>query len=69
MSLILYEFPTNQQTRKFLRLEQSFRTVRELVDINEPAAQRAALFRLMEIVDFFDRNDIRSELLKELENV
>jgi cell division FtsZ-interacting protein ZapD len=30
MSSILYEFPTNQQTRKFLRLEQSFRTVKEL---------------------------------------
>jgi len=69
MSSILYEFPTNQQTRKFLRLEQSFRTVRELIDVDEDAAQRAALFRLMEIVDFFDRNDIRSELLKELDRL
>ncbi len=69
MSSILYEFPTNQQTRKFLRLEQSFRTVRDLVDNDKAASQKAALFRLMEIVDFFDRNDIRSELLKELERL
>ncbi len=69
MSSILYEFPTNQQTRKFLRLEQSFRTVRDLVEIEQMPSQRAALFRLMEIVDFFERNDIRSELLKELDRL
>jgi len=69
MSLITYEFPTNQQTRKFLRLEQTFKTVRDLMDIKEIPAQKAALFRLMEIIDFFDRNDIKSELIKELERL
>ncbi len=69
MSSILYEFPTNQQTRKFLRLEQSFKTVRGLVEIEEASAQRAALFHLMEIVDFFDRNDVRTDILKELDRL
>ncbi len=69
MSTIIYEFPTNQQTRKFLRLEQAFKTVRELMDMQQPATQKAALFKMMEIIDFFERNDIRSELLKELERL
>ncbi len=69
MSTIVYEYPTNQQTRKFLRLEQAFKTVRDLLAIQQPPAQKAALFRMMEIIDFFERNDIRSELLKELERL
>ncbi len=67
MSYIQYEYPTNQQTRKFLRLEQLFRTIRGLTDSTEPASQRAALFRLVELIDFFDRNDVKGELIKELE--
>lgn len=69
MATITYEFPTNQQTRKFLRLEQLFKTVRELMEFREKPSQKAALFRLMEIVDFFERNDIKSELIKELERL
>ncbi|HFB65062.1 MAG TPA: cell division protein ZapD [Aeromonadales bacterium] len=69
MSTIVYEYPTNQQTRKFLRLEQAFKTVRDLLEIKQPPPQKAALFRMMEIIDFFERNDIRSELLKELERL
>ncbi len=69
MEAILYEFPTNQQTRKFLRLEQLFKTIRGLAELKHQSAQKTALFRLVEIIDFFERNDVRAELLKELDRL
>ncbi|PIP79272.1 MAG: hypothetical protein COW84_09885 [Gammaproteobacteria bacterium CG22_combo_CG10-13_8_21_14_all_40_8] len=69
MEAISYEFPTNQQTRKFLRLEQLFKTIRGLVELTDSNAQKIALFRLVEIMDFFERNDVRGELLKELDRL
>ncbi len=67
MSTVVYEYPTNQTTRKFLRLEQLFHTIAQLIEVQSPATYKAALFRLSELIDFFDRNDIKTDLIKELE--
>ena len=63
----IYEFPLNERMRIFMRLEQLFIEVSHFID--QPAIwdSRAAVAGLLDIVSIFSRNDLKSEILKELE--
>ncbi|MDF9392491.1 MULTISPECIES: cell division protein ZapD [Methylococcus] len=66
---IVYEFPLNERMRLFMRLEQLFRQARHF---NQGASVwdcRAVVATLNEIVALLSRNDIKSELLKELDRL
>lgn len=67
MNTITYEFPLNERIRVFIRLEQLFQQFTHFAKGETPMDKRAALTVLQDIVMIFRRNDIKSDVLKELE--
>lgn len=65
--LIVYEFPLNERIRTFVRLEQLFHQINHFLAGDSIWESRAAIDGLLDVITIFGRNDIRSELLKELE--
>lgn len=64
---IVYEFPLNERVRVFLRLEQLFLQLNHFIAGSTVYDKRAAMTVLIDIMMIFSRNDLKSELLKELE--
>lgn len=63
----IYEFPLNERIRVFMRLEQLFRQLNHFISGSTVYDKRAAISVLLDILMIFSRNDLKSELLKELE--
>lgn len=64
---ITYEFPLNERIRVFMRLEQLFLQLNHFLAGDTVFEKRAAISILLEILMIFSRNDLKSELLKELD--
>lgn len=64
---ITYEFPLNERIRVFIRLEQLFKQFNHFLNGASVWDKRAALNVLLDIMTIFSRNDLKSELLKELD--
>ncbi len=64
---ITYEFPLNERIRVFIRLEQLFQQFSHFSVGETIADKRAAISVLLDIMAIIRRNDLKSELLKELE--
>ena len=64
---ITYEFPLNERIRVFIRLEQLFQQFNHFIAGETVADKRAALSALLDIMTIFRRNDLKSEILKELD--
>ncbi|MDD5412302.1 MAG: cell division protein ZapD [Methylobacter sp.] len=64
---ITYEFPLNERIRVFIRLEQLFQQFSHFLTGKTVADKRAAIDILLDIITIFRRNDLKSEILKELE--
>ena len=64
---IIYEQPLNERIRTLLRLEHLFRQANYRLTGDTQWDSRAALDALLEIQNVFARNDLRGEVLKELE--
>jgi len=64
---ILYEHPLNERIRVFLRLEHFCLQIQHFLAGKTPIDTQAAVSVLIEIVTLLERNDIRNEILKELE--
>ena len=62
-----YEQPLNERIRTFLRLEFLFEQFAHSQTGKSHWDARSALHRLLEILTFIGRNELRAELLKELE--
>jgi len=62
-----YEYPLNERTRSFLRLEFLFRQIHHFLDDASSWSSRAALASLVEIQEVIARSDLKTEILKELE--
>lgn len=65
--MILYEYPFNERIRTYLRLEQLFRRLSELISRSHPLDHHFALTTLFEIMDVASRADLKYDLLKDLE--
>ena len=65
--MILYEYPFNERLRTYLRLEQLFRRLGELVSRTHPLDHHFALVTLFEIMDVAARADLKADVLKDLE--
>ena len=65
--VILYEYPLSERVRTLLRLEYLFRRVHFLLQRAHPFDHHFALLSLFEIMDVATRQDLKSELLKDLE--
>jgi cell division protein ZapD len=64
---ITYEFPLNERIRVFIRLEQLFQHFDHFFLGKTVTDRRACLSVLLDIMMIFNRNNIKSEVLKELE--
>ena len=64
---ITYEFPLNERIRVFIRLEQLFQQFLHFSGGDTVADKRAAIIVLLDIMSIFRRNDLKSEVMKELD--
>lgn len=64
---IIYEFPLNERIRVFIRLEKLFHQLEHFLAGNTVWDKRAAINILLDILMIFGRNDLKSEILKELD--
>ena len=64
---VTYEFPLNERIRVFIRLEQLFQEFSHFSAGTTIADKRAAIGVLLDVMAIFRRNDLKSEILKELD--
>ena len=64
---IIYEFPLNERIRIFIRLELLFKQLEHFIEGTTVSDRRAAISSLLDILTIFSRNDLKSEILKELD--
>jgi len=67
MASILYEQPLNERMRTFLRLESFLYQTSHFFESNSKWDMQASVFSIVKILYILERQDIRSEILKELE--
>lgn len=65
--MILYEFPFNERIRTYLRLEQLFTRLGDLVKRETPIDHHYALVTIFEIMDVAARADLKTDVLKDIE--
>ncbi len=65
--VILYEYPFNERIRTYLRLEQLFQRLGELLSSEQALPHHYALTTVFEIMDVAARGDLKSDVLKDLE--
>lgn len=64
---IIYEFPLQERIRVFIRLEQLFKQLDHFLTGSTIYDSRAAINTILDILTVFSRNDLKSEILKELD--
>ena len=65
--MIIYEYPFNERIRTYLRLEQLFLRLTELVSREHALDHHYALATLFEVMDVGARADLKTDVLKDLE--
>jgi len=65
--VILYEYPFNERIRTYLRLEQLFRRLGELLPRQHALDHHFAIQTIFEVMDVAARADMKSDVLKDLE--
>ncbi len=66
-NVITYEFPLNERIRVFIRIEQLFLQLNHFLTGENIWDKRAAIDTILDIMMIFSRNDLKSEILKELD--
>ena len=69
MTAILYEHPLNERIRNYLKLEQLFVQASDCLQYNMATSHSVFFNALFAILDTVDRNDIRGDLIKDLEKL
>ncbi len=64
---IVYEFPLNERIRVFMRLEHLFHQFDHYLALTTVWDRRASINVLFDIITIFSRNNLKSEILKELD--
>ena len=62
--MILYEYPFNERLRTYLRLEQLYRRLRELLTRAHSVDHHFALITIFEIMDVASRSDLRADIIR-----
>ncbi len=65
--MILYEYPFNERIRTYLRLEQLFARLGQLISRPEAMDHHFALITLFEVMEVASRSELKSDVLKDLE--
>ena len=66
-AVILYEYPFNERIRTYLRLEQLFRRLAELVPRTHALDHHFAIQTIFEIMDVASRADMKTDVLKDID--
>ena len=66
-TVIVYEYPFNERTRTYLRLEHLFQRLGVLLAREDAMDHHFAFVTLFEIIEVGARSDLKSEVLKDLE--
>lgn len=71
MSTVLYEHPLNERIRNYLKLEQLFAQAYTCLscDIGITTSHQVFFNALFSIIDTLERNDVRGDLIKDLEKL
>mgnify|MGYP001027060082 CR=1 FL=1 len=69
MTAILYEHPLNERIRNYLKLEQLFAQATDCLQYNIVTSHGVFFNALFAIIDTLERNDIRGDLIKDLEKL
>lgn len=71
MSTVLYEHPLNERIRNYLKLEQLFAQAYSCINNNLTIKTSHQIFfnALFSILDTLERNDVRGDLIKDLEKL
>ncbi|MFT5816375.1 MAG: cell division protein ZapD [Psychroserpens sp.] len=69
MTAILYEHPLNERIRHYLKLEQLFAQATDCLHYNFVTSHCVFFNALFTILDTLERNDIRGDLIKDLEKL
>jgi cell division protein ZapD len=65
--VILYEYPFNERIRTYLRLQQLFNRLGQLMGRTDALDHHFALTTLFEIIEVATRSELKSDVLKDLE--
>jgi len=65
--VILYEYPFNERIRTYLRLEQLFRRLAELIPRTHPLDHHFAIQTIFEVMDVASRADMKTDVLKDID--
>ena len=65
--MILYEYPFNERIRTYLRLQQLFGRLGQLIQRMDAMDHHFALTTLFEIMEVGTRSELKSDVLKDLE--
>ena len=66
-TVILYEYPFNERIRTYLRLEQLFHRLAELVARDHALDHHYAIATMFEVMDVAARAELKTDVLKDLE--
>jgi cell division protein ZapD len=69
MTAILYEHPLNERVRNYLKLEQLFAQASDCLQYNIITSHSVFFNAFFAILDTLERNDIRGDLIKDLEKL
>ncbi len=65
--MILYEYPFNERIRTYLRLENLFQRLEELISRSHALDHHFAIQTIFEIIDVASRADMKSDVLKDID--
>ncbi|MXP56503.1 cell division protein ZapD [Pantoea sp. Mhis] len=66
-TIVLFEHPLNEKMRTWLRVEFLMKQLYEIVPVRNVVSVLSIFRILSDLLDIFERGDLRSDLLKELE--
>lgn len=69
MSSVLYEHPLNERIRNYLKLEQLFSQAKKCLKCDLALSHQVFFSSFFAIIDTLERNDIRGDLIKDLEKL
>ncbi|NQZ20951.1 MAG: cell division protein ZapD [Colwellia sp.] len=69
MTKILYEHPLNERIRNYLKLEQLFAQAHDCLQRKISVGHQVFFNALFTIIDTLERNDVRGDLIKDLEKL
>jgi hypothetical protein len=66
---MIYDFPLNEKSRTYLRLESLFSQIRDNLESDQSWAHIAFFKGLFDLQELLERGDLRADLIKDLERL